>query len=191
MAVIVDKSTTARGVWLVDPATGEPASGGGGGGGGDASAANQTAVQTPIAPATATATKAVLIGAQYNSTLPTFTNGQQGAYQIDVNGRQFVNNESTLRALTGARQTAVATSTTSALADDTFTAGKGRYFWNDSGQVAYLLYDSAGTSNGTASATNATTPIAAGEVWFEGTYMGKVFAILASGTGNMRVTRIS
>lgn len=65
--------------------------GGGGGGSGDASAANQTAVQAPIAPATATATKSTVVGTVYNSTPPTFSNGQQGAIQIDANGRVIVN----------------------------------------------------------------------------------------------------
>lgn len=72
---------------------------GGGGGGGDASAANQTAVQTPVAPATATATKGVLLGGIYNSTLPTFTNGQQGAAQLDSRGRQIVTDDQVLAAV--------------------------------------------------------------------------------------------
>lgn len=50
-----------------------------------------TAVQTPVAPATATATKANLAGLQYNSTPPTFTNGQQGSLQGDANGYLKVN----------------------------------------------------------------------------------------------------
>lgn len=45
-----------------------------------------TNVSTPITPATATATKGVLLGGQYNSTIPTFTNGQQGSLQIASNG---------------------------------------------------------------------------------------------------------
>lgn len=64
---------------------------GGGGGGGDASAANQTSVQAPIAPATATATKSLVVGTVYNSTPPTFTNGQQGAFQMDSSGRIITN----------------------------------------------------------------------------------------------------
>jgi hypothetical protein len=50
-----------------------------------------TAVQTPVAPAAATATKANLAGLQYNSTPPTFTNGQQGSLQGDANGYLKVN----------------------------------------------------------------------------------------------------
>lgn len=45
-----------------------------------------TNVSTPITPATATATKGILLGGQYNSTIPTFTNGQQGSLQIASNG---------------------------------------------------------------------------------------------------------
>lgn len=44
------------------------------------------AEQTPIAPATATATKGFLLGGQYNSTQATFTNAQQGALQISARG---------------------------------------------------------------------------------------------------------
>lgn len=44
-------------------------------------------VLTPISPATATATRGVLLGAQYNSSPPTFTNGQQGGLQISAAGR--------------------------------------------------------------------------------------------------------
>lgn len=44
------------------------------------------AEQTPISPTTATATKGLLIGGQYNSTQATFTNAQQGALQISSRG---------------------------------------------------------------------------------------------------------
>jgi len=49
-------------------------------------AANQTAQQTPVTPATATATKGVLAGCQYNSTDVTFADGQQGAVHCDPKG---------------------------------------------------------------------------------------------------------
>lgn len=45
---------------------------------------------TPIAPATATATTGLLIGGQYNSAPPTFTNGQQGAFQMTAAGALIV-----------------------------------------------------------------------------------------------------
>lgn len=47
---------------------------------------NQTVVQAPVAPATATATKANLIAGQYNSSVQAFTNGQQGSLQFDQRG---------------------------------------------------------------------------------------------------------
>ena len=62
----------------------------GGGGAGDASAANQTAVQAPVAAGAATATKSNLVAGQYLSSLPTMTNTQQGALTFDVNGRLLV-----------------------------------------------------------------------------------------------------
>lgn len=55
-------------------------------GGGDASAANQTAVQAPVTPATATATKTQMLGGEYRTTTPTFTNTQQGAVQLGSRG---------------------------------------------------------------------------------------------------------
>lgn len=44
------------------------------------------ATSTPVTPATATATKGTLGGCQYNTTLPVFTNGQQGMVGCDQNG---------------------------------------------------------------------------------------------------------
>lgn len=55
-------------------------------GSGLSTAANQTATQTPVAPASATATVGQLGGGQYNSTPPTFTNGQQGSIQLTSKG---------------------------------------------------------------------------------------------------------
>lgn len=45
-----------------------------------------TNVSTPITPAAATATKAIASGAEYRSTLPTWTNTQQGAMQVGTRG---------------------------------------------------------------------------------------------------------
>lgn len=53
-------------------------------------ATNQTAVQAPVAPGAATATKANLIGGQYNSAVQAFTNGQQGSLQFDQRGGLLV-----------------------------------------------------------------------------------------------------
>jgi hypothetical protein len=50
-----------------------------------------TNLSTPITPATATATKGVLLGGQYNSTQATFTNGQQGAVQLSSRGEAKTN----------------------------------------------------------------------------------------------------
>lgn len=50
-----------------------------------------TNLSTPITPATATATKGILLGGQYNSTQATFTNGQQGSVQLSARGAIMVN----------------------------------------------------------------------------------------------------
>ena len=52
------------------------------GGGGSNASVGTTGATAP--------TSATLMGASYNTTLPTLTNGQMGAEQIDVNGRQIV-----------------------------------------------------------------------------------------------------
>lgn len=54
-----------------------------------------TAASGPVSPGTV-ADKSQLIGAQYNSTLPTATTGQQLALQVDKNGRIIVSNYSTV-----------------------------------------------------------------------------------------------
>jgi len=49
-----------------------------------------TNIETPVAPAAATAVNGVLVATQYNSNQPTFTNGQQGALQGSAHGAQYV-----------------------------------------------------------------------------------------------------
>jgi hypothetical protein len=49
-----------------------------------------TNVSTPISPNTATATKGLLIGGQFNSTQETLTNGQQGQVALSSRGALFV-----------------------------------------------------------------------------------------------------
>lgn len=46
--------------------------------------------QTPVAPGTATATKGVLLGGQYDSTQKTLTDGQQAAYSMSARGALLV-----------------------------------------------------------------------------------------------------
>jgi hypothetical protein len=57
---------------------------------GAAKASYQTAPQAPVAPAAATATNSILMGCQSNTTLPSFSAGQQGAIPCDTSGRPFV-----------------------------------------------------------------------------------------------------
>jgi hypothetical protein len=57
---------------------------------GAATAAQQAAPLAPVAPGTATATNAVVIGCLSNTTLPSFTAGQQGAVPCDSSGRPYV-----------------------------------------------------------------------------------------------------
>ncbi len=57
---------------------------------GAATASQQSAPLGPVAPATATATNSVVIGCQYNASLPTFAAGQQGAVSCDSSGRPYV-----------------------------------------------------------------------------------------------------
>jgi hypothetical protein len=57
---------------------------------GAATAAAQTAPLGPVAPGTATATSAMVIGCVSNTTLPSFATGQQGAVPCDSSGRPYV-----------------------------------------------------------------------------------------------------
>ena len=57
---------------------------------GASTAAAQLAPQGPVAPGTATATSAIVIGCLSNTTLPSFANGQQGAVPCDSSGRPYV-----------------------------------------------------------------------------------------------------
>ena len=57
---------------------------------GAATAAAQTAPLGPVAPGTATATSAMVIGCVSNTTLPGFAAGQQGAVPCDSSGRPYV-----------------------------------------------------------------------------------------------------
>lgn len=57
---------------------------------GASTAANQTATQAPVAPATATATKSDLIGAQATSAAVNPTTGQQSALSSDLNNNLLV-----------------------------------------------------------------------------------------------------
>jgi len=57
---------------------------------GAATAAQQTAPLAPVAPGTATATNSVVIGCLSNTTLPSFTAGQEGAVPCDSSGRPYV-----------------------------------------------------------------------------------------------------
>ncbi len=57
---------------------------------GAATSALQQSALAPVAPATATATASNLVGCQANTTLPSFTAGQQGAVPCDTSGRLYV-----------------------------------------------------------------------------------------------------
>ena len=55
-----------------------------------ATQAISSTTNTPVAPGTATATNAGLVGCLANTTLPSFTAGQQGAVPCDTSGRLYV-----------------------------------------------------------------------------------------------------
>ena len=57
---------------------------------GAATAAAQAAPLAPVAPGAGTASNAMLIGCVANTTLPSFTAGQQGAVPCDTSGRPYV-----------------------------------------------------------------------------------------------------
>lgn len=73
---------------------------------------------TPIAPATATATKGVLLGTQYNSAQATFTDGQQGSVQATARGALMVAVGADGFAVTSTTQAPVAPATATATKSD-------------------------------------------------------------------------
>lgn len=77
-------------------------------------AANQTAIQAPVAPATATATKSVLFGAQATTGAVNPTNGQQSALSSDTNNNLLTSSGGAPNLLTA--QVSVATSDTAVVA---------------------------------------------------------------------------
>jgi hypothetical protein len=81
---------------------------------GASTAANQTATQSPVAPATATATRSELIGCQATSVAINPTTGQQAAVDCDLNNNLLVSSGGAPNLLTS--QVSVATSDTSVAA---------------------------------------------------------------------------
>lgn len=73
---------------------------------------------TPIVPATATATRGVLLGTQYNSTQATFTDGQQGSVQATARGALMVAVGADGFAVTSTTQAPVAPATATATKSD-------------------------------------------------------------------------
>lgn len=73
----------------------------------------------PIAASAATATKAEIIGCQYLSALPTYSNTQQGSCTFDINGRLLVSN------LIAASRTARGTTITAGGTSQTLMASNG------------------------------------------------------------------
>lgn len=68
---------------------------------------------TPVAPATATATRGVLLGGQYDSTQKTLTDGQQAAVSVSPRGALFVATGADTFTVTGAGGTFPVTQSTS------------------------------------------------------------------------------
>lgn len=139
---------------------------------------------TPITPATATATKGLLIGVQYNSTAAAFTNGQQGSIQCDASGRILHRNSP---ASTGT-MASVASSASSVTVLAANAARIGAAVYNDSTQILYLLL----VTGGTASSSVYTVQMAAASYYeVPAYYTGALIGIWASANGNARVTEFS
>ncbi len=92
----------------------------------------------PVAPGTATATGAVLLGCQFNTTPPTFTTGQQGAVACDSGGKLLTNTTitggsiplSASAAIVGASEYAVINAASSAMAASIKSSNGQVYGWD-------------------------------------------------------------
>lgn len=118
-----------------------------------------TTSNAPVAAATATATTSVLSACQYLSSLPTFTNTQQGACIFDVNGRLLVSLASAAP-LTPAAATATKSNVTGGQynsTQSTFTDGQqGAYQMTARGELKIVNMDAGGNARG-ANVTAAST----------------------------------
>lgn len=76
----------------------------------------------PTAPGAALSTTSFMVGARFNSSPPTFTNGQEGGLQITANGR-LITNDANVDSLSGAEYETVAASQTSQVLGSTGATG--------------------------------------------------------------------
>lgn len=141
-----------------------------------------TNVSMPITPATATATKTIGLGAEYRSTLPTWTNTQQGAMQVGTRGSLHVelwNTDSNVAVpsgsgtATGAMRVEIANNGTGLVTTNPATAANWGVYVEDATETAganlqmagSVRRDTAATSAGS-TAENATINTSAeGAVW--------------------------
>lgn len=103
---------------------------------------------TPVAPATATATKGVLQGVQYNSTQATFTDGQQGAAQATVRGAQIVATGADTFIVTGVGGMFPITAASGAIASGAISSGAFASGAYASGSVASGAFASGSLASG-------------------------------------------
>lgn len=152
---------------------------------GAASSSNQTSVIGTVAAGTA-ATNALLTGGVFNTSLPTLTNGQQAALQLDSTGHLFVVSSASTSSTSTLTNVASSASSVSILASN--ANRKGMILFNDSTATLYLKF---GT---TASATSYTVQIASNG-YFEmpnpTVYTGALDGIWSSANGNARVTELT
>jgi hypothetical protein len=125
---------------------------------GAATASAQGAPLAPVAPASATATNAMLVGCQASTTLPGFTAGQQGAVPCDTSGRLYVvtvpsanNVPSYLQAVSAGGATAyrainAASSSMAAVVKSSSGMVYGYEACNGGGSAAYFRLFASGTS---------------------------------------------
>lgn len=92
---------------------------------------SSTTTNTPVTPATATATNGTLVGGQYNSTVQAFTNGQQGSIQLDQRGGLLIQDGQVLGPFSVTSSTTMFTVTDtsgySSISIQVVSAGSGNY----------------------------------------------------------------
>jgi hypothetical protein len=163
-------------------------------------AGNQTAVQAPVAPATATATKSELAGTISHTTSASRTDGQQSALEADLKGNvktSMYEVDSTTPISFAPPSTGTKSNVNDGASSVTILAAnaarKGATFWNDSTAVLYL-----DLSGGTATATSCSVKLGADEFYElpdngkRGVYTGLITGIWASDqSGAVRVTEFT
>lgn len=130
-----------------------------------------TLVSGTIAAGTTDSGAPVKVGGVYNTSLPTYTNGQRGDFQIDASGRQLVQSSGDIAAAATDSGNPVKVGGKMNTTLPTYTNGqRGDAQIDANGLLRSLIYPTATTT--TITPTMDTSAYTGGDVWFDTTTIG-------------------